>query len=127
LLLMFFALLNVYVGYTPGIQSLIAGSLIAILGYQLLFFGVFARVLQHRSLPRFLTLECCSTLGGLAFSAGLIWVLKVLLDWVGSGFSALPPVEHSVLCFTLIALGLQTFFSSFMLSIIAEHRRRLEL
>ncbi len=29
--------------------------------------------------------------------------------------------------FMLIALGLQTFFSSFMLSIIADHRRRWEL
>ena len=54
--LMALAFLNVYIGYTPGTHSMIAGSLLTILGYQTLFFGAFARILEHRGLPKFLSL-----------------------------------------------------------------------
>jgi glycosyltransferase involved in cell wall biosynthesis len=124
IILMFLAFLNLYVGYTPGTHSMIGGSLLAILGYQILFFGAFARMLMYRGLPRFLTLERGATIGAMVFAAGFIWTLKLLLEWMGSGFKSLPPVEQDIACFTLIVIGLQTFFSSFMLSIIAEHRKR---
>jgi glycosyltransferase involved in cell wall biosynthesis len=124
IILMFLAFLNLYVGYTPGTHSMIGGSLLAILGYQILFFGAFARMLMYRGLPRFLTLERGATIGAMVFAAGFIWTLKLLLEWMGSGFKSLPPVEQDIACFTLIVIGLQTFFSSFMLSIIAEQRKR---
>ena len=123
IILMILAFLNVYVGYMPGTHSMIAGSLLTILGYQTLFFGVFTKMLEQ-SLPKFLTLEKGVTIGALVFTAGFIWTVKLLLDWMDSGFKSLPPVEQDIICFTLIVVGLQTFFSSFMLSIIAEHRKR---
>jgi len=109
---------------TPGTHSLIAGSILLISGYQGAFLAVFARFIMHRRLPRFLTLENGAGVGALLFTVGFIWILKMVYDWVTSGFQALPPVEHDVICLTLVALGLQTFFSSFMLSILAEHRKR---
>lgn len=124
LILIILAILNIHVGYTPGTHSMIAGSLLTILGYQILFFGVFAKMLIHRDLPKFLTLERGATIGALIFTAGFIWTAKLLLDWIDSGFKSLPPVEQDIACFTLIVIGLQTFFSSFMLSIIAELRKR---
>jgi len=123
-ILMVLAFLNVHLWYTPGTHSMIAGSLLTILGYQTLFFGAFAKMLEHRNLPKFLTLERGTTIGALIFTAGFIWTAKLLLDWIGSGFKSLPPVEQDIVCLTLIVIGLQTFFSSFMLSIIAEHRKR---
>jgi len=125
-LLMISAFLNVYIGYTPGTHSLIAGSILLISGYQGAFLAVFARFIMHRRLPRFLTLENGAGVGALLFTVGFLWILKMVYDWVTSGFQALPPVEHDVICLTLVALGLQTFFSSFMLSILAEHRRRFQ-
>jgi glycosyltransferase involved in cell wall biosynthesis len=124
IILMALAFLNVHLWYTPGTHSMIAGSLLTILGYQTLFFGAFARMLEHRSLPKFITLEKGATIGALIFAAGFIWAAKMLLDWMGSGFKSLPPIEQDIACFTLIVIGLQTFFSSFMLSIIAEQRKR---
>jgi glycosyltransferase involved in cell wall biosynthesis len=124
IILMVLAFLNVYVGYTPGAHSMIAGSLLTILGYQTLFFGAFAKMLEHGGLPKFLTLERGATLGVLIFMAGFVWTTKLILDWVGSGFKSLPPLVEDIVCFTLIVIGLQTFFASFMLSIIAEHRKR---
>ncbi|MEM2127266.1 MAG: glycosyltransferase family 2 protein [Candidatus Bathyarchaeia archaeon] len=124
ILLMLSAFLNIYVGYTPGIHSLIAGSILLVSGYQGLFFEVFARVLQFRGLPQFLTLENGAMISVSVFSAGFVWILKMASDWFRSGFTLLPPVEHSVICLTLITLSMQTFLSTFMLSILTEHRRR---
>lgn len=124
IILMVLALLNVHLWYTPGTHSMIAGSLLTILGYQTLFFGAFAKMLEHGGLPKSLTLEKGATIGTIIFVAGFIWAVKLLLDWLGSGFKSLPPIEQDIACFTLIVMGLQTFFSSFMLSIIAEQRKR---
>ncbi len=124
LFLMISAFLNVYVVYTAGIHSLITGSILLILGHQVILFGIFSKVLQRKSLFHLLTLERGATVGSLIFLAGSMWVTKIVLEWVNSGFTILPPVEHSIICLTLIVLGLQTFFSSFMLSVIADQRQR---
>jgi hypothetical protein len=39
------ALFRINIGYLPGAHSMIAGSLLIILGYQILFFGAFSKVL----------------------------------------------------------------------------------
>jgi hypothetical protein len=127
ILLMILAFLNVNIGYTPGIHSLIAGSILLILGYQGIFFTFFAKFLTHKGLPKFLTLERGAAAGTLVFAAGFTWTLKMVFEWVISGFHVLPPVEHSVICLTFMGLGIQTFFASFMFSILAEHRRRWTL
>lgn len=120
--LMLSALLNFNIGFTPGTHSMIAGSLLAIVGYQAVLFGFFAKIFEHEKLPEFFTLEKGATLGILVFLAGFIWAIKLFLDWVNSGYKKLPPVEQDIMGFTLIVLGLQTFFSSFMLSIIIGSR-----
>jgi len=123
--LIFSALFKINIGYPPGIHSMIAGSLLIILGYQILFFGAFSRLLGHGDLPKFLTLEKGATAGTMIFTLGFVWAIKLLFDWVNSEFKSLPPVEQDIACFTLVVIGLQTFFSSFMLSVIAEQRKRL--
>jgi cellulose synthase/poly-beta-1,6-N-acetylglucosamine synthase-like glycosyltransferase len=44
--------------------------------------------------------------------------------WVNGWFDGLPPLQLDIGGFTLIVLGIQTFFSSFMLSIIATRRKK---
>jgi len=119
-----FALLNVYVGYIPGTHSMIAGSLLTIAGYQATFFGLFAKVYGGKSMPRFLTLERGAAAGVLLFIAGVIYVSYLVLGWISGGFRSLPPIELDIIGFTLIVLGIQTFFSSFMLSIISTGRKK---
>ena len=59
-------------------------------------------------------------MGALIFMIGLAWTIKLVLRWMSGG--GLPQIEHSLAGFVLIVLGLQTFFSSFMLSIILGRR-----
>lgn len=123
-LLMIFALLNVYIGYVPGAHSMIAGSLLIMAGYQALFFGLFAKVYRGKGVPRFLTLERGVAAGILLFTAGIAYTSYLVLGWASSNFSSLPPIEIDIIGFTLIVIGIQTFFSSFMLSIIANGKRK---
>ena len=111
------ALVNLHIGYKPGAHSMVAGSLLILIGYQTLFFGLFARIIEGETLPKHLTLEKGATVGALTLIAGLTWTARLLLKWIGS--RGLPPIEHSIAGLILITLGLQTLFSSFMLSIVA--------
>jgi hypothetical protein len=122
LVLTFSALFRINIGYLPGIHSMIAGSLLIITGYQIIFFGLFARIKSGESLPRILTLERGALVGAIIFISGLAYALFLIVEWIISGFKNLPSLEHDIVAFTLIALGLQTYFSSFMLSVLAEKR-----
>ncbi len=119
-------------GVTLGIHSMIAGSLLTIVGYQIFSFGVFSTVGSDpirrpgdpvtNLLKGRLTLERGALLGGILFVAGGIYAASLVVAWVGSGFGAVPFTLASLLAFTAIVLGLQTVFSSFFLSEIAGVR-----
>jgi len=110
------ALFRINIGYLPGMHSMIAGSLLIVTGYQIIFFGLFAKIRSGSNLPRILTLEK----GALLFISGLIYALTLIIQWIMSGFQQLPSLEHDIITFTLISLGLETYFSAFMLSFLAE-------
>jgi len=118
------AVLAIRIGFTPGIHSMIAGSVLTATGYQTIFFGFFSNMYKGSGLPSFFTLEKGATVGALTSIGGTIYVLKLLLDWVFSGFELLPLIQESIAGFTVVTLGLQTFFSSFMLSIMAEAKKK---
>lgn len=120
--LMASALLNLNIGFTPRTNSMIAGSLLTLVGYQVFFFGTFTKMIQGGSLPKSFTLERGATAAILIFAVGFAWTVKLVSEFIGSGVS--PPVEQSIIGFSLMILGLQTFFSSFMLSIISTGRKR---
>lgn len=121
MVLMFSAFFRIFIGYIPGVHSMIAGSLIMIVGYQVVFFGIFAKINAGKTLPRFLTLGKGVALGTTLFLSGLVYASILLTQWISSGFKHLPAIEHDIIAFTLIALGLHAFFSAFMLSILAEN------
>ncbi|MEM4000664.1 MAG: glycosyltransferase family 2 protein [Saccharolobus sp.] len=120
IILMLSAFFKIFIGYLPGAHSIIAGSLLITTGYQVTFFGSFAKLKAGKTLPKFLTLEKGATLGMITFLSGVVYALILITRWIDSNFEHLPAIEESILAFTLIALGLQTYFSAFMLSMIAE-------
>jgi hypothetical protein len=54
--------------------------------------------------------------------AGLVAWIAVLITWVDRGFGALAEEKLAVLSLTLIVVGLQVIFTSFLLSIVGLRR-----
>jgi len=117
-------------GLHLGTHSLIAGSLLTLVGYQIGSFGVFATVASdpiRRPSDRVTTwitenlrLEQGVVTGLALFTLGSAYGLYLLFEWAASGFSQLPLFTSDIIAFTAIVLGLQTIFGSFFMSAIAE-------
>ena len=112
-----------------GIHSMIAGCLLAIVGYQIIFLGLFAKVygvhhgLKKRDritefISRNITLARGGTAGLAIFLAGFIYTWYLLLKWIESGYTNLPVFDQDIAGLTLLVIGLETIFYSFFLSVI---------
>ena len=116
-------------GLPLDIHPMILASLLSILGYQILFLGVFAKTYASIHLnqsdwlvdliSKSLTIEKASTMGLLIFGIGFLINLLILIKWIKTGFGPLQNLRLSVFGFTMIVLGVQTIFSSFLLSILS--------
>ncbi len=116
-----------------GVHTLIAGALLAIVGTQVLALGLCAHAYGtyfmgekdpwfDRMRARF-RLEHGLLLGGGVALVGIVCVGVILIDWINSGFGALGQEKLAVVGATLIIIGIQIFFSSFLLSILGLRRR----
>lgn len=112
-----------------GPHSMAVGSLFAIMGYQILFLGLFAKLysIKHdlrshdymtRFIERHVSLERGITAGMIIFLAGFIFALYLAWNWVNSGFMHLPVLDQYIAGITLMVLGLQTVFNSLFISVI---------
>jgi hypothetical protein len=63
-------------------------------------------------------------LGAAVTFAGVIIGGFIVLDWINRGFGKLSEERLAVVAATLIIVGIQIFFSSFLLSILGLRRRR---
>ena len=120
-------------GHTLFFHAEIGGSLLVVLGAQLVGFGLCGRafgVFQlgdrdpwlERMQTRF-KLEHGLLFGvGLAL-AGLSMGGVVVGKWVARGFGTLSEQRLAVLAATLVIVGAQVFFTSFLISIIGLPRR----
>jgi hypothetical protein len=61
--------------------------------------------------------------GGVVFLAGLVVSGVIVGLWADRGFGALSEARLAVLAATLIIIGIQIFFGSFLLSILGLRRR----
>jgi glycosyltransferase involved in cell wall biosynthesis len=115
-----------------GIHAEIAGSLLVVLGVQLLALGLCARAYGvyfmgeqddwfGRMRGRF-RLEHGLLIGGAIAFAGLISGGVLLVMWIDNGFGSLSEGQLAVLSATLVTVGAQVFFTSFLLSIIGLRR-----
>jgi hypothetical protein len=62
-------------------------------------------------------------LGGLVVFAGVMLAAVIVGIWIERGFGELSEERAAVLAATLIIIGLQVIFSSFLLSILGLRRR----
>ena len=64
-------------------------------------------------------------LGGFMLTlGGLIWAATIATGWIASDFAALNEMRTLIAAFTMVVIGVQTFFSGFLLSMIAGNRSR---
>lgn len=110
------------------------GVLALILGFNLVLFDLFAKTFSmgvgfaraERWLGRFynlFTLERGLVIGSLVFLAGLGLELKIVLDWVRSGYGPMMAVRGVVIGMTAMVLGAQTVFASFLMSLLQVRHR----
>ncbi len=118
------ALAGIVFQYHP----MFVASLLVIIGYQLIIFSVFAKIYAHLNLNekddlieyglKHLSLEKSLLIGSIPLLAGILIFIVVLYDWLIAGLGELNAADSLIIGLTLIAVGTQTIFSSFMLSII---------
>ena len=115
------------------IHALLAGALLAIVGTQVVALGICAHAYgtyfmgeQDRWFDRMRAryrLEHGLLLGGGIGLAGVVIGTWIVIDWITRGLGRLSQDNLAVLAATLIIIGIQVFFSSFLVSILGLRRR----
>jgi glycosyltransferase involved in cell wall biosynthesis len=119
-------------GARLDIHTLLVAGFLALLGYQLVLFAIFTkffaiRVGFHPPHPalqkvfRYVTLEVGLVAGALMVLGGLLTLVIAVASWSASGFGNLDPdvtMRQVIPAVVLTALGTQTVFASFFMSIL---------
>jgi hypothetical protein len=120
-------------GRAWGIHALIGGALLMIVGTQVLALGLCAHAYGtyfmgerdpwfDRMRARF-RLEHGLMLGGAFLAVGLALAGVIVVTWIAHGFGSLSDERLAVVGASLMIVGIQIFFSSFLLSILGLRRR----
>jgi hypothetical protein len=94
---------------------MIAGCLFALVGYQIILFGLFAKIygVHHgrekrdritEFISKHITLRRSVTVGLALFLAGFIFTLRLLLNWIESGYKDLPVLDQDIAAYSLYIL-----------------------
>jgi glycosyltransferase involved in cell wall biosynthesis len=119
-------------GRSWGIHALIGGALLMVVGTQVLALGLCAHAYGtyfmserdpwfDRMRARF-RLEHGLMLGGVFVLVGVVMGGIILGTWISHGFGSLADEHLAVVAATLMIVGIQIFFSSFLLSILGLRR-----
>jgi glycosyltransferase involved in cell wall biosynthesis len=119
-------------GHSLEFHALIGGCLLLVVGTQLVGFGLCGRVyaVNHlgdadpwlqRQIARF-RLEHGLLLGITVTLAGVVLGSAVVIGWLASGLGSLAQERATILAATLVIVGVQVFFTSFLLSILSLRR-----
>ncbi len=120
-------------GRAWGLHALIGGALLMIVGTQVLALGLCAHAYGtyfmgerdpwfDRMRARF-RLEHGLLLGGLFTLIGIVMGAIIVASWISHGFGSLSYERLAVIAASLVIVGIQIFFSSFLLSILGLRRR----
>jgi glycosyltransferase involved in cell wall biosynthesis len=119
-----------------NLHTLIAGELLSVIGVQIVALGLCAHAYGtyfmaekdpwfDRMRARY-RLEHGLMLGGAIVFAGVVAGAIIVGIWIDRGFGALSEERLAVTAAALVIIGLQIFFSSFLLSILGLRRRDAE-
>ena len=122
-----------FFGRAWGLHALIGGALLMIVGTQVLALGLCAHAYGtyfmgerdpwfDRMRARF-RLEHGLLLGGAFSLVGLVIGTVIVATWISHGFGSLADERLAVIAASLLIVGIQIFFSSFLLSILGLRRR----
>ncbi|WP_028062461.1 glycosyltransferase family 2 protein [Solirubrobacter soli] len=129
------ALLQIDVfGREWDLHTMVAGALLMIVGVQIVALGLCAHAYGtyfmnekdpwfDRMRARF-RLEHGLVLGGLVAFLGFVVMGAIVIIWVQRGFGQLSEERLAVLAASLVIVGLQIFFTSFLLSILGLRRSK---
>jgi hypothetical protein len=122
-----------FFGRSWGLHALIAGSLLMIVGTQVLALGLCAHAYGtyfmgerdpwfDRMRQRY-RLEHGLLLGGVFTLIGVAMGIVIVASWISHGFGSLAYERLAVVAASALIVGIQIFFSSFLLSILGLRRR----
>jgi hypothetical protein len=114
------------------IHTMLVAGFLCLVGYQVALFAVFTKIFAVRiglhpphatliRLFRYVTLETGLLAGTVMAAAGTVALAIAVWTWTATGFGALDPrvtMREAIPAVTLLALGVQTIFASFFLSIL---------
>ncbi len=120
-------------GRIAGIQfffhPLFFASASLIVGYQLILFGTFAKTfasiqLGHEDkiltkIYRYLTIEKAGVLGLILTLSGIGLFVYIFQKWISTNMQSFSEIRNSIAALTILIIGIQTLFSSFMISILS--------
>jgi glycosyltransferase involved in cell wall biosynthesis len=120
-------------GRAWDLHAMVAGALLMIVGVQVISLGLCAHAYGtyfmgekdpwfDRMRARF-HLEHGLLAGGVVALAGVVLAVGIVVTWVQRGFGQLSEERLAVAAAALIIIGVQIFFSSFLLSILGLRRR----
>lgn len=120
-------------GFLIDYHTMLLGSVLAILGMQILSLGWSAKVLAYEQkfsddpsivwfLERF-SLERGLGIGVVLFLVGMGLFVSILLEWIEKGFQDLSAIRPALMAMTLTVLGVQLIFSAFFISLLILPRR----
>ncbi len=118
------------------IHTLLVAGFLALLGYQLVLFAVFTKIFAVRAgfhpphpllekIFQYVTLEVGLGAGTLMALAGLVALVAAVVSWGAVGFGHLDPrqtMREVIPAVVLLAIGTQTVFASFFISILSIDR-----
>jgi len=120
-------------GFNIDIHFMLLGSLLTLLGYQIINLGLCARTYaitigfeKHDKLIDFIakhiSLERGVVIGIGVFLIGFFVSFKILFSWVHGSFSSMNEIRNIIFSMTILIVGVQTIFSSFFLSMLLVER-----
>jgi hypothetical protein len=114
------------------IHAEIAGSMLVIVGVEVIVLGLIARTYGFyfmgardpflERMHRHFTLERGLLAGGVVVLAGVAGGVAIVARWLASGAGPLGQGEVALLAATVVVVGVQVFFASFVLSILGLRR-----
>jgi glycosyltransferase involved in cell wall biosynthesis len=121
-----------FFGRAWGLHALIGGALLMIVGTQVIALGLCAHAYGtyfmaerdpwfDRMRARF-RLEHGLLLGGAFMLVGFVIGTVIVVTWISRGFGSLSDERLAVIAASLLIVGIQIFFSSFLLSILGLRR-----